>query len=1581
MTSKDKPKPSQANRFFANPNFKGAGMKNFAAHISRLRVALAAFLLVAVVACGGGGGGASPATGGSDPGSTTNFVALEELGIKSIEIFAKDATLLQNQTSYSLIKTALFDGKSQADISYSVRDDFNSISSKNGDGSTTIKTVTNGLSLGSKTYEIVATDAISKKQSLVKGDVTIVKPADEQIFNLTAAGKNISINGQNITVSTNNLSSPAQLKITSVKMPSGEKLIFEYPANVAASNVKVTLPASGLSIAASGVLGAKTDVANESIFQKALNTFKNAYSSFVQMVIGNQINLQPYTFKSSRTSALSENIIFDDNGLGQVILQGNTVPFGGLLDGRYEGLEATNRYWSNNFSLPKLDCPWWEVLTCSINLAKYQMTVENRPAFELHTSITSNFDAFNWDGYEPVLFVHGFNKTVGGGAGTWNKFPQLALQTKLKTGNQLVPFEFHWSPQQSFRLAADDLAFAINYIYSRSQKPVHIVAHSFGGVLSRVVLQGQSKTSTSTDGIINNNRIASLMTLGSPHSGISASDITISGIQLPDGQFDGSLIPKCLSVTCFEMGKSIDFNAQWKQDLGLTGDYANAGYLSAALSKTESRLPTLPIYQGIGMGVTESNGQYVASDGDHLISFAGQRFRPMSTPNALATPLLNAQKIGNATVTEVILGLTPSLRPSSSVASTSLPTGRLGGYYHSDITSISTIFWSREDKKMGLMAAPNYQCDTSVSCIHAGYLLFRQLQGDQLNPSNIKYTQENQQAGLKLSIKTPNNWSTQQIASIQAMLDTAATKNIISGKHINWAKLSDADRTTLLGSLSGIPDSKRVTTLKNGYTAQFESLSKYLKEDFWQANLSALGQSIYGKGALIDWLGVAGATFKSVYGAVQIALPELAMIAEGTTDALPINNDIAKIVENLKALDKFIKTISLATKCNGDKFSEYQTAMTALYAGQHTSKNLLAATGDMTNAALIVDTLTGGISLVGDPQATTALQLMSNTVVGVLGLLPDSQNLQRVKGGLNLLGGWLDAFIIGKQMAERGNEAFVADSNLFLDVSKRLNNALMTERTLVVLNAKSVELYKAGFDSVVKFNSSNINAGTAFFIWLEGVPSNVGSVVWSVNGQSNQTANLAGGISGQISYAFNTPGTYTYTISYYSGVNGTGTLLGTQTYVLVVCAAGQIKNASGTCVAPTLPTPIITDIADDYGASKGTVVNNGSTDDATPTISGTVAALSNTQTLRVYSGTTLLGGATVNGTVWSYTPSTALPLGSHNFSAKVSSVDGIEGATSNTWAVNIMGVTSISPSAAQVNVPTTFAVSGGGLPLTAVLALADSTCQTPTARAATGFSVVCTPLSTGSKVATVKTDTQANNGQVIDASKTVTVSTTGATTGKLPHSGVTSSQCYQAGSNALVACSSAGALALNNQQDGHRTAIDAMSYSAVSNNAGGSHPLTSCVKDNVTGLIWEGKEASGTRAGGNGYTNYDSTTSAQYWNGSAYINPTQAQIDAATNSVGYKNYVNSIALCGYTDWRLPTTDELQSIVDYSKPYPGPTVNTSYFLNTQGYAYWASSPYVGDTFYAWYVFFSYGGVSYYDFRGYGGYAVRLVRASQ
>lgn len=161
-------------------------------------------------------------------------------------------------------------------------------------------------------------------------------------------------------------------------------------------------------------------------------------------------------------------------------------------------------------------------------------------------------------------------------------------------------------------------------------------------------------------------------------------------------------------------------------------------------------------------------------------------------------------------------------------------------------------------------------------------------------------------------------------------------------------------------------------------------------------------------------------------------------------------------------------------------------------------------------------------------------------------------------------------------------------------------------------------------------------------------------------------------------------------------------------------------------------------------------------------------------------------------------------------------------------------------------------------------------------------------------------------------------------TGKLTDTGITADQCLSRIGSTLGSCTSAEAIAFYPAQDGMvgRDVTDqantdgklGFSYSSV-----GSYSIEECVKDNITGLTWEGKPTTGLRAATNTYTNHGDNSAD----------------DAST----YVAAVNAIKLCGYRDWRLPTTIELQGLVDYGVIYPGPTIDGIWFPNTQQKPYW------------------------------------------
>jgi hypothetical protein len=150
------------------------------------------------------------------------------------------------------------------------------------------------------------------------------------------------------------------------------------------------------------------------------------------------------------------------------------------------------------------------------------------------------------------------------------------------------------------------------------------------------------------------------------------------------------------------------------------------------------------------------------------------------------------------------------------------------------------------------------------------------------------------------------------------------------------------------------------------------------------------------------------------------------------------------------------------------------------------------------------------------------------------------------------------------------------------------------------------------------------------------------------------------------------------------------------------------------------------------------------------------------------------------------------------------------------------------------------------------------------------------------------------------------------------------------------------------------------------------------VKDNVTGLIWEmktnkdgKKDYSNPHDADNTYTWYDSNPATNGGNAGTPGN--------GTDTEDFIKALNDAHYGGYNDWRMPTIKELAYIVDHSIPYPGPTINTSYFPNTAASWYWSSTTYADYTHDAWYVYFNYG-YDHYTNKNYDGY-VRAVRGGQ
>jgi len=110
----------------------------------------------------------------------------------------------------------------------------------------------------------------------------------------------------------------------------------------------------------------------------------------------------------------------------------------------------------------------------------------------------------------------------------------------------------------------------------------------------------------------------------------------------------------------------------------------------------------------------------------------------------------------------------------------------------------------------------------------------------------------------------------------------------------------------------------------------------------------------------------------------------------------------------------------------------------------------------------------------------------------------------------------------------------------------------------------------------------------------------------------------------------------------------------------------------------------------------------------------------------------------------------------------------------------------------------------------------------------------------------------------------------------------------------------------------------------------------SCVLDKKSSLMWEVKnEGEGLQYARNTYTWFDGQSGRDsgtytkncYWGKSC-------------NTKSYIEDINKLELCSFNDWRLPSRNELNSIVDYYGD-SDTLIDLDFFPNTQMDTYWTS----------------------------------------
>ncbi|WNC67107.1 DUF1566 domain-containing protein [Thalassotalea nanhaiensis] len=112
----------------------------------------------------------------------------------------------------------------------------------------------------------------------------------------------------------------------------------------------------------------------------------------------------------------------------------------------------------------------------------------------------------------------------------------------------------------------------------------------------------------------------------------------------------------------------------------------------------------------------------------------------------------------------------------------------------------------------------------------------------------------------------------------------------------------------------------------------------------------------------------------------------------------------------------------------------------------------------------------------------------------------------------------------------------------------------------------------------------------------------------------------------------------------------------------------------------------------------------------------------------------------------------------------------------------------------------------------------------------------------------------------------------------------------------------------------------------------------SCVRDNVTGFIWEVKTVDGGLQD-NQHTYSWFENDQGFENGQPNLGVCSGS-DCDTSS--YVQAINQQGLCGANDWQVPTIRQLHGLIDYSRNQFGVATSFEYFPNTLASEYWSST---------------------------------------
>lgn len=126
-----------------------------------------------------------------------------------------------------------------------------------------------------------------------------------------------------------------------------------------------------------------------------------------------------------------------------------------------------------------------------------------------------------------------------------------------------------------------------------------------------------------------------------------------------------------------------------------------------------------------------------------------------------------------------------------------------------------------------------------------------------------------------------------------------------------------------------------------------------------------------------------------------------------------------------------------------------------------------------------------------------------------------------------------------------------------------------------------------------------------------------------------------------------------------------------------------------------------------------------------------------------------------------------------------------------------------------------------------------------------------------------------------------------------------------------------------------------------------------CVEDRGSKLVWEVKKNDGgIRDRDYSYSWFSEINGEKI----GVSNGGRCKGGVSCDTSSYARAMNEQKLCGYSDWRLPTREELETLVEYTGSPKEATINKTYFPEAVPSWYWTSSENPQREGYAWYVLF-------------------------